>query len=230
MAAVERRGLTANTLFIFTADNGFSPAAGLREIEATGHRPSLGWRGHKADIWEGGHRVPFFVRWPGVTAPGSRCDGLICLTDMLATVAEMHGADLADDASEDGVSFLHLLTGAAPTGDVRDTLVSHSVDGKFAIRRGHWKLAMCAGSGGWAAPNDADAEKDGLPPVQLYDLDTDPAETRNLAQERPEMVRELTELLTEHVTSGRSTPGAPQRNDGAQWWPQLTWMEKPGEG
>jgi arylsulfatase A-like enzyme len=91
--------------------------------------------------------------------------------------------------------------------------VHHSISGRFAIRQGNWKLALCPGSGGWGKPGDAEATKQGLPAVQLYDLSTDPAETTNLHDQHPEVVQHLTQLLNDIITNGRSTPGAAQKND-----------------
>jgi arylsulfatase A-like enzyme len=103
--------------------------------------------------------------------------------------------------------------------------VLHSIDGSFAIRQGRWKLEMCPGSGGWSSPK-AGKECEGLPTVQLYDVEQDVAERANLQQDHPEEVARLTALLTRYVKEGRSTPGPAQRNDGQQRWKQLGWMAR----
>ncbi|GMU23095.1 MAG: arylsulfatase [Phycisphaerae bacterium] len=224
--AIDGHGLRDNTLVIFTADNGHSPytepnkAILVNEGHVHGHYPSGPWRGLKSDIWEGGHRVPTVVRWPGKVKAGTVSDALVCLTDWMATVAELLGAHLSDEGAEDSVSFLQVLL----AGDAgrRETVIVHSVRGNFAVRRGRWKLIFCPGSGGYGSfPADAKAREMGLPAAQLYDLTADPGETRNLHAERPEIVQELTALLDKQIGEGRSTPGKPQPNDVAvQWRPR----------
>ena len=211
LAALERNGLTDNTLVIFTADNGCSPAAGTAKLERAGHFASGAFRGYKADIWEGGHRVPFLVRWPGMVAAGSRCAATICHTDLLATVAEMLQVRLPENAGEDSFSFLPELRGTGRT--LRASTVHHSIQGRFAIREGNWKLELCAGSGGWGAPGEATARKEGLPEFQLYDLARDVAETNNVQSANAETVQRLVKELQRIVAEGRSTPGARQGND-----------------
>ncbi len=207
---LDRNGLTDNTLVIFTSDNGCSPQAKFEELLAKGHNPNYVFRGHKADIYEGGHRVPFLVRWPGKVKAGSKTDQLTCLVDVAATVAELIGAKLPADVAEDSISFLPTLLEQSDKRS-RTTLVSHSINGSFAIRDGAWKLALCPGSGGWSNPrpgmNDAD-----LPPNQLFDLSSDIGETTNLQAQHPEIVARLTKLLEKYVADGRSTPGDPQQN------------------
>ena len=217
LAALAAQGLADDTLVVFTADNGCSPQAGTAELEAKGHFASARLRGYKADLWEGGHRVPFFARWPGRVPAGRTSDQLICHTDLLATLAELLGERLPEDAGEDSVSLLSALLGRERAPG-RDTVVNHSINGAFAIREGAWKLAFAPGSGGWGKPGDAEARRAGLPALQLYDLAQDLAETRNLQGERPEVVARLTALLADQVTRGRSTPGAPRTNDVPVAW------------
>lgn len=212
LAALEQHGLAKNTLVFFTSDNGCSPAAKTAQLEKSGHFASAGFRGYKADIWEGGHRVPFFVRWPGKVAAGSKSAKTICHTDFLATCAAILDAKLPDNAAEDSVSLLPALLGK-DNAPLHDHVVHHSISGRFAIRQGNWKLALCPGSGGWGKPGDADAAKQGLPAVQLYDLSADPAETINLHDKHPEVVQRLTKLLNDIIANGRSTTGAAQKND-----------------
>ncbi len=212
LAALEKNGLAENTLVIFTSDNGCSPAAGTDKLEARGHFASAGFRGYKADIWDGGHHVPFFVRWPGRVKAGSRSAQLICHTDFMATCAEILGAKLPGTAGEDSISLLPALLGTTG-GPLRESIVHHSIQGRFAIRQGAWKLELCAGSGGWGKPGDPAAVKQGLPAVQLYNMSADPAETKNLQAANPEIITRLTALLESCVTNGRSTPGPKQPND-----------------
>ncbi len=203
--------LADNTLIIFTSDNGCSPQANYDELLAKGHNPSGPWRGHKADIYEGGQRVPFLVRWPARIKAGQRSSQLVCLTDILATTAEVLNHSLPANAAEDSYSFLPALTGAPPKGPQRSHLVSHSIGGHFAIREGAWKLALCPGSGGWSKPRPGE-EPLGSPAVQLFDLNQDPGETNNLAPQQPAEVTRLTKLLQGLIDAGRSTPGPTQEN------------------
>jgi arylsulfatase A-like enzyme len=210
--ALDRTGAAANTLVFFTSDNGFAAYVGAPELEKQGHRPSGPFRGYKGDAWEGGHHVAFAARWPGVVRPGSRCAQLICHTDFMATCADVVGAKLPENAAEDSVSLLPLLRGEDKP--IHEAVVHHSMSGKFAIRQGKWKLLLCAGSGGaWGGLTDAAAAKKELPPVQLYDMEADPGEKNNLEAKHPEEVQRLTALLEKLVADGRSTPGAPQKND-----------------
>lgn len=207
---IDRSGFRENTLVIFASDNGCSPEARFDELTAKGHNPSGPFRGHKADIYEGGHRVPFLVRWPARVPGGRTTAWLTCLTDFMATAARVAGASIPDDAAEDSFSFLPALTGE-PAGAVRTSIVHHSITGNFAIREGRWKLALCPGSGGWSQPRPG-SEPAGAPPVQLFDLESDPGESRNVQDAHPEVVAALLRKLEEMVENGRSTPGPPSRN------------------
>jgi len=211
LAALDAAGAAADTLVMLTSDNGCSPEADFGELARRGHDPSAGFRGHKADIYEGGHRVPLVVRWPAVIEAGRTTDALACLTDVYATLAEVTGRPPEAAGGEDGWSLVPVFTGGHSSG--RETLVSHSVDGSFAIRRGRWKLCLCGGSGGWSEPREPEARRRGLPPVQLFDLEADPGETTNLQADQPELVAELVALLGSQVRRGRSTPGPDLAND-----------------
>lgn len=213
--ALDAAGIAKNTLVIFTADNGCSPAAGTGEMQTKGHHASGQWRGFKADIWEGGHRVPFLARWPARVKAGTTSTETICLGDLLATSADIVEKNLPDGAGEDSVSILPALLGKKIARSLREATVHHSIEGKFAIRQGPWKLALCPGSGGWSTPKDAAAAKQNFPPVQLFNLTNDPAETKNIQADRPEIVARLTRLLEKYVAAGRSTPGKPRHNDAA---------------
>lgn len=209
LTALERNGLTQSTLVIVTSDNGCSPQAKIDELEQHQHFPSGPLRGHKADLFEGGHRIPFIARWPGHVAAGSRSDALICLTDVLATAAEIIGQSVPPEAAEDSISILPILKGEPGR---REHLVSHSVNGSFAIRRGDWKLLLCPDSGGWSAPRPGTKAAQGLPPRQLYNLRADLKEQTNLVDQQPEQAASLLALLEEFVANGRSTPGPKQSN------------------
>ena len=212
MAALEKDGIADNTLVIFTSDNGCSPAAGIPELEKKGHHPNYIFRGHKADIWDGGHRIPFICRWPGKIKARSKTDQLTCLTDLMATSADIVGAKLPAAAGEDSVSMLPALLGTA-RAPLREAVVHHSIEGRFGIRQGKWKLELCPGSGGWSAPKDGVARSQGLPDIQLYDMSGDISERANVQDKHADVAERLTKLLEKYVADGRSTPGAPQKND-----------------
>ena len=189
--ALDRRSLAGNTLVIATADNG---AAG---------RPYPPLRGEKTQIYEGGHRVPFVVRWPGKIVPGTVCDQTICLNDLMATCGEILGVPLPAEAGEDSVSILPALLGTA-RGPLREATVHQSASRELAIRQGSWKLVF-SGKGKQQAA--------------LYDLATDVGESRNVAGEHPEVVGRLTAMLKRYIEDGRSTPGSAQPSEAGVKWP-----------
>jgi arylsulfatase A-like enzyme len=199
---LERAGVADRTLVLFTSDNGFAPYVGARELEARGHHPSGPLRGYKADAWEGGHRVPFIVRYPGVARPGTTCDALVHQADLMATIADVLGASLPEDAGEDSVSLLPLLRGS--TAAVRRHAVSCACRGVPTIRDGQWKLILGAGGPG---------VKEGASEVWLSDLSADLGERENLAAREPDRVAAMRAAYAELVAAGRSTPGPRQRND-----------------
>ncbi len=211
MQAVEAKGIADNTLIILTSDNGATPGADFQALGDKGHDPSGPYRGHKADIFEGGHRVAFVARWPNVIQAGSTAEQTICHTDLLATAAEITGFELPPGAGEDSASLLPLMQGI--DRPVREATVHHSVNGSFAIRQGRWKLCLCPGSGGWSQPRPQQAAKQNLPAVQLFDLEADIAEEHNVQADHPQIVERLTNLLQRYIDEGRSTPGERQHND-----------------
>lgn len=209
--ALERNGQAENTLVIFTSDNGCSKAAGIDKLAAQGHVVSAHLRGSKADLWDGGHRIPFIVRWPGRVKAGSTCDQLICLTDLFATAGQLTGAELPEGSAEDSVSFLPALSGEEILS-TRNGVIHHSISGHFAYRQGPWKLLLARASGGWTSPKEGEAQP-GTPPAQLYDMSTDVGEQKNLYLEKPEVAKRLLALLEADVNRGRSTEGADSKND-----------------
>ena len=216
LKALDRNKLAENTMVIFTADNGCSPQAKIPNLISQGHKPNADWRGHKADIFEGGHRTPFLVRWPAKVKAGTSSDQTICTTDLFATLDDIIGnrKKLPDNAAEDSFSFLPALLGQADAKE-RQFTIHHSINGSFAIRRGKWKLTLCPGSGGWSAPRPNNAKKNAnLPLVQLHDLESDPSEKNNLQAKHSELVRDLVQTLAKAIKDGRTTPGKKQANDG----------------
>jgi arylsulfatase A-like enzyme len=228
LEALEKSGVAGDTLVFLASDNGFAPYVGYitdeaaksdgrsgpQQLEGRGHFPSAGWRGYKFDAWEGGHHIPLVARWPGKVKAGSRCEQTICLNDLMATCAELTGAKLPDNAGEDSVSMLPALLGTA-TGALREATVHASGNGVLALRQGEWKLIFSRQGG--AGRNGQNFE--------LYNLKDDRAETKNVADEQPEVVARMKALMARYVREGRSTPGVPQRNTDPQQWPQLWWMD-----
>jgi len=213
LETLDRLGLAGDTLVVYTSDNGglyhyWEPletddlahyrvggrAAHIREF---GHQGNAHLRGLKADIWEGGHRVPFLARWPGRIPAGGVSDELVDLTDLLATMAAILDEPLPEGAGEDSVNLLPALLEEKPSAPPREFTVHHSFRGVFAFREGPWKLIPHRGSGGFSQPRDLDPAVEGGPPGQLYHLGDDPAETRNLWEERPEIVERLSARLAE---------------------------------
>jgi arylsulfatase A-like enzyme len=204
-------GAADNTLLVFTSDNGsfmYRIPEGetdhvsdekVQGFNRSRHASNYLWRGTKADIWEGGHRVPFIVRWPGRVQPGSECDTTICLTDLMATLAEITGAELPEDAAEDSFSFYPLLSGYGGRHP-RAPVIHHSSNGTFALRDGRWKMVFGSGSGGRQNPVGRPFEE----PYSLFDLEADPSETRNVIGQFPEIAEELAEKLESIRRYGRS--------------------------
>lgn len=206
LEALDRNKLTDNTLVIFTADNGCAPPAKIEDLRKQGHDPMAGLRGHKADVWEGGHRVPFVVRWPGVVEPGAVIDEPICLNSLMATCAELFGVELGENEGVDSFSILPVLRGAKISEPTHPVIVHHSFSGKFAIRVGDWKYLHCEGSGGWSKGGDGK-------PTQLYNLSKDRGEQNNLVDEDPQRTAAMRQALMDVIEKGRSTPGPKQAND-----------------
>ncbi len=225
--ALEKNGFADNTLLIFTSDNGCSKAANIPALRKQGHIVSAQYRGSKADLWEGGHRVPFLVRWPSKVESGSMSDQLITLVDVFATVSDITG-EKAPAMAEDSVSFLPALSGQA-IQSTRKGVIHHSISGHFAYRQGKWKLLLAKASGGWTSPKENQAGAD-APQAQLYDMENDPGEKNNLHLSHPEVAQRLLANLTVDVQHGRSTDGPAAKNDVEQivlWKSQRTKGAKP---
>ena len=198
---LDRLNLAENTLIIVTSDNGARPAD--VDDNTYGHKSCGDLRGYKADIWDGGHREPFVARWPKQIKAGSTSAHIVCLADLMAICAAVVGTELPEHAAEDSYNVLPALLGQTGDESVREAIVHHAVDGMFSIRQGKWKLILGCGSGGFSEPKRAVPEP-GEPKGQLYDMEDDTAETRNLWNEHPEIVEDLTKLLVQYQQSGRS--------------------------
>ncbi len=189
--ALEQAGVASRTLVIFTSDNG--PFWRPKSIEQFDHRAAHIYRGMKADIWEGGHRIPFIVKWPGMVKPGSTCEGTTVLTNLLATCADIVGHSVTGGQFNDSHSIYSMLTGTEAT-EQGQVAIHHSSRAIFAIREDNWKLIEGRGSGGFSPPVRIQPGP-GEPIGQLYDLKEDPSETTNLYLALPEKVKELQTTL-----------------------------------
>jgi arylsulfatase A-like enzyme len=212
---------------VFTADNGCSPAANLGELRRFGHDPSAGFRGHKADLFEGGHRVPFLVRWPAEVPAGSTCSRLVGQLDLLATLADILGQRLPGHAAEDSISFLPQLRRGDRAKAGRDSLVHHSNQGFFALRQGPWKLLFTPDSGGWSDPKPGSKEAAVLPRLQLYHLGNDSAERTNRVADVPKVARAMTREMNKIWVNGRSNAGRRQVFEQPTEWPQTAPFRNP---
>ncbi|MBF8148741.1 arylsulfatase [Winogradskyella sp. F6397] len=210
--ALKDNGLSENTLVIFSSDNGTSKAANIPNLERQGHIVSAGYRGSKSDLWDGGHRIPFIVKWPNTVEPNTTNNDLICLTDIFATFSELTGVAMPSKSGEDSVSFLPALNGEE-INSTRAGVIHHSISGHFAYRLGKWKLLLAKGSGGWSVPKEDDANLDTMPVAQLYDMESDPAETTNLYTTHPKIAEKLLKQLELDIILGRSTEGEMSKND-----------------
>ncbi|MCH9726564.1 MAG: arylsulfatase [Planctomycetes bacterium] len=204
--AVDKAGIADNTVVIFTADNGHSHYTGWNELIKAGHQPSGPYRGHKGDIWEGGHRVPLVVRWPEKVGAGTRSDQMVCLTDLIATNAEIVGVELPSIGAEDSISFLPSLLNQK-NDKQRTSLVSHSNHGEFAYRNGPWKIVFKMSGKNLQ-------QSRGKPTItELYNLDSDISEQNDLTRKHPEVVKQMTVDLQKLIDQGSSRSGQKGAND-----------------
>lgn len=220
MKALKRNRIEKNTIVIFTSDNGSPERAGDPHTHGPefqtpgsvktmfGHDPNAPLRGMKADIYEGGHRVPFIVKWPEKFKANTVSNETICAVDIMATLASVVNYNLSDTEAEDSYNLLPLFmgekVGVEKTGNtIREATIHHSVNGSFAIRKGKWKMIPQKGNGGWTHGQSVKEAKN-EPEGQLYNMETDAAEQNNLWQEYPEVVEELNSLLEKYKNEGSS--------------------------
>lgn len=194
-------GLEDNTIIFFTSDNG--PYWRPEFSEKYDHKAAYIFRGMKADAFEGGHRIPFIVRWPGKIKPDSQSSEPVTLTNLLATCAAIMKKNLSDNEGEDSHNILPLLVGKNREYKQPEALIQNSSRGVFAVRKGDWKLIMGLGSGGFSKPETIQP-KEGEAPGQLYNLKDDISETTNLYLKYPEKVIELEAILKKFKQTGRS--------------------------
>jgi arylsulfatase A len=196
--AIDDAGIKDNTLIIYSSDNGsymhrYDEAgkadhvsdSSIQAYNSKNHTANGVLRGTKADVWEAGHRVPFFVRWPAKVKAASKSDKTICLTDVFASAADIIGAKVPKGAAADSYSFYASLQGKAAAK--RPPVIHHSAAGMFAIRQGKWKLVLGNGSGGRQNPRG----KAFVKPYALFDMSADISETKNLAKDHPDIAARL---------------------------------------
>lgn len=184
---VKRLGIEDNTIIVFSSDNG--PRQGIN-----GHQSAGKLRGYKGKIFEGGHRVPLVVKWPGKVAPGSVSDQTVCLADFMATFAGILHADLPDKAAEDSYNLLPILLQEENATPLRTSTVHHSGAGAFAIRKGDWKIIFGQIEYDEEPEDPENWKKRGY----LFNLAKDPGETNNVYQQHPDIVAEMNQLLEEY--------------------------------
>jgi arylsulfatase A-like enzyme len=209
LQTLDRLGMANNTLVIVTSDNGPEVPTYIAMRGDHNHNGSHPWRGMKRDQWEGGHRVPFITRWPGRIEAGNVSDQTICQTDIMATCAAILGYDLPHDAAEDSFNILPAMLAKDRRKVIRPYTLHQTNRLALAIRKGPWKYLDHQGSGGIDYNHErlqpfVLPESEPNAPGQLYNLDTDPGETKNLCFDRPELVKELKALLEGAKESGRS--------------------------
>jgi arylsulfatase A-like enzyme len=215
---LKEQGIEENTLVVFTSDNGYATTNDLKTLTKKKHSPSYIYSGYKGSFLEGGHRVPFMVKWPKKIQENTVCETTICTTDFMATVADIVGFCLKDNQAEDSFSMLPLLT---QKGDFkRKATIHHDKYGVFAIRKGDWKLIVSPNSGIMAS-GKTKKHKGVFSEEILYNLNIDIKEKKNIAEKYPQKVKELKDLLIKQIIDGRSTKGKNQQNDKiTKPWPQ----------
>jgi len=215
MRTLQELNLAENTIVMFTSDNGPEVTSVYHMRTDHQHDGARPWRGVKRDNWEGGHRVPFVVRWPNKIPANTTSSQLMSLTDVMATVAEIVGTSLPQDAAEDSFSMMPAMFAQGQQAPIRPYILHQGFFGenKLAIRRGEWKYLNHQGSGGNHYEGNSMLEMYRLPssmtdhaPDQLYNLSVDPGETCNLVLDHPELAQELRELLAESIKQGRTRP------------------------
>jgi arylsulfatase A len=201
LRALDDSDVGKETLVIFTSDNG--PVWYPADIEKLGHDAGGGLRGMKGDAWEGGHRMPFIIRWPATVKPGSVTAQTICFTDLLATFAGICGKPLAAGVAPDSFSLLPVLEGRQAEGEaIRGPIVMQAGSSSaMMVRSGDWKLINQLGSGGFSKPTTVKPAPDG-PVGQLYNLRDDPAETHNLYSSHPDVVARLDAEMKQVIKTG----------------------------
>lgn len=202
LKVLEKHDLEKNTLVVITSDNG--PMWYPQDVKKYSHRSAGPYRGMKGDAWEGGHRVPFFVRWPGHVPEGKETSQLHCHADLYLTCSAAAGINPPEELDVDSRNMLDVWLGHPVTKPIREEFVSQSSGKILSIQKGDWKLIPILGSGGFTKPSMINPEK-GEPVGQLYNLAEDPSEGKNLYSSNPEVVKELTASLN-RITNDQKPP------------------------
>ena len=203
MKRLEQHGMADDTLLVFTSDNG--PVWYPADTERLGHSSTGSLRGMKADSYEGGHRVPFIVRWPSQTPASTVNEHLICHTDMLATLAVLTGQEVPIGQAQDSINQSPLLFMPKLEEPPRNTLITSNNPKYFGVRMGQWKMITGLGSGGFTQPRDLKPSEGG-PTGQLFNLSEDLSETNNLWEKHPEIVKQLESILRQSKEAGKPQP------------------------
>lgn len=208
LQALEQKGFADNTLVIFTSDNGPERYAYPR-MEEHDHYSAGDLRGLKRDVWEGGHRVPFIVRWPGHIPADTVSDEVISQVDLMATIATITEYDLPEDAAVDSYNLLPVLQGLDYPKPLREATVQNTYEKAFALRKGRW-LFIDAPSGEHSkSPQFYNKQRGYQPndtPGLLFDLKEDLSQKYNLYDQYPEVIRELQALLAHYKAGKRTAP------------------------
>ncbi|MDB4459102.1 arylsulfatase [bacterium] len=208
--ALDKQGLTENTMVIFTADNGAETHA-FERLKEFGQWSSGKFRGVKRDIYEGGHRVPFIVRWPDKIKAGSVSNEVVNQVDLAATFAAMIDHPLETEEAIDSYNLLPLLMGKNHNRPLRTATVQNTSPNKFALRQGDWILIDTA-SGSAKKESKSYLQHFGLEgygkenPGLLFNLKNDPGQSKNLYADHPQRVESMRNLLKRYTNGERCAP------------------------
>ena len=220
---LEAQGVLDSTLVVFTSDNGAMFNDGGKDAWAAGHRINGDLLGFKFGAWEGGHRIPMILRYPGRIPAGSRCAGLFSQVDLLHSFAALLGRPLDGEAAPDSHEQLGLLLGDTEESARDHAVLAPSDEAMLALRDGDFVYIPGRGDGGfqdsrggsWAAvlagQNNSDLARDGgiradAPGTQLYDLAADPRQERNVVAAHPDVAERMGERLAALRASARTRP------------------------
>lgn len=228
--------ISKNTLVVFLSDNGGVNEDGIKYtsevgalIKNYGHNSNAPLRGIKSDAWEGGHRIPFIVKWPGHAKANTISETLVSGVDLMATFAALTGESLAEDVGEDSYNILPIIEGK--DSEIREALVTQSGEGILSLQKGDWKLVLCSGGGGkWSGVGYLPVQEtvNGQKVwnnVQLFNLTTDLGEQVNLSSVNQEKVVEMMTILKQYIKEGRSTPGRPIKKENEALWKEVEWTQ-----
>lgn len=208
--ALKEKGLEENTLVIFSADNGPEKYAYPR-IQNFDHYSMGNLRGLKRDIYEGGHRVPFILKWPGKVKPGSISNEVINQVDIMSTVAEIIGYKLSNEVAVDSYNILPVITGKSYKSPLREATIQNTNKNMYAVRKGNFVLVNAytgqhSGAPAWYHQKSGYPKPDKKVKFQLFDLSSDVGQKKDISSENPEKVKEMQAILERYRNSGRSIP------------------------